>query len=221
MRNLRGPGYVHRPVRAHVKSPIPNSSCAIRTGPQSTVGTAGSAPLILSRGDKIEQNIELGRYECGICCDEDINREDVIWYCQTCWTVYHLQCITRVAVAATTDTELADEFHLVWKCPTCRSEYAGSPWELCCKSKTFGMRCIIVLKARRVQEERAWQSRNYHISSKLMRVRVSEALSLWTHMPQGLPRWTMRSVSSRLSCQERHKRRPLERGRSGSRTPAR
>lgn len=192
MKNLRGPGYLPRPVRAHLKRHTLRSD--LHVSAEESAGSSDTAPAALSRGDQIEEDIEMGRYECGICCDEDINRKESIWYCQTCWAVYHFGCITRVALAARTDTVLADELHLIWRCPSCRSEYAGSPWELCCKSLIDNKAFIILLNTSRVQKKPTRQSGNYETFCELLWHGVSKTIILWTLMPQNLSCGPLRRV---------------------------
>lgn len=92
-------------------------------------------PPVVNQRCEIEEEINQGRYECGICCDENIKRGDQIWYCHTCWSVYHHDWITRVALATTREFDLVDQSSLEWNCPTCRAEYVGEPLELCFKSE--------------------------------------------------------------------------------------
>ena len=96
---------------------------------------ADAVPPVVDRGREIEEAINSGSYECGICCDENITRRDQIWYCCTCWAVYHHDCIYRLALATAREEDLEDHSNLEWSCPTCRAVYGGEPLDFCCKSK--------------------------------------------------------------------------------------
>jgi len=85
MKNLRCPGYLPPPARAHLRSPAVEHGCTALAVPERAL--FGSTPPVLFRGQQIEKDINEGLYECRICCDENINSDSVIWYCQTCRTV--------------------------------------------------------------------------------------------------------------------------------------
>lgn len=88
------------------------------------------------RGQQIHEDIDTGNQTCDICLDS-IERAHRIWYCQECWHVFHYKCMADAAngrAPSVASREMAVvATNRVWKCPSCRTEYAGQPWELCCR----------------------------------------------------------------------------------------
>ena len=82
-------------------------------------------------GQRIHEDIDNGLYECGICI-EKVRRDNTIWFCETCWNIYHRDCIKKCA-AGRPNKSVAPGRH--WKCPSCRAEYVGAPKSTCCRSQ--------------------------------------------------------------------------------------
>lgn len=81
-------------------------------------------------GQRIEDDINSGQYECGICIDK-VARDSAIWYCMTCWNVCHHDCMQKCAAGGANRTIAPGRR---WKCPSCRAVYAGPPRLVCCES---------------------------------------------------------------------------------------
>lgn len=79
------------------------------------------APDIATR---THEDIANGVYECPICTSE-IDRLSKVWSCKTCWTVFHLSCITRWSqnegsTVARRQQETEDlPPPRQWRCPGC------------------------------------------------------------------------------------------------------
>lgn len=75
-------------------------------------------------GARTHEDILNGVYECPICTSE-IVRDSKIWSCKTCWTVFHLSCITKwssnegsnLAQHPNAEGELPPRRQ--WRCPGC------------------------------------------------------------------------------------------------------
>ena len=139
MKKLQRPGDLPRPVSVHLRASTTDVESSRQDMPgEYIIDEAGRSN---TRGQTIERQMQEGIYEYGIFCDEDIDRNSVIWYCQTCWTVFHKNCIAKVVVQSAPQTGVYHMPDVEWKCPNCRARYAGSPWEMCCES------CMLKLKA--------------------------------------------------------------------------
>lgn len=79
------------------------------------------APDISTR---IHEDILNGVYECAICTSE-VGRNIKIWSCRTCWTVFHLSCITKWSInegsSVTQQRNAEDDLPppRQWRCPGC------------------------------------------------------------------------------------------------------
>lgn len=91
-----------------------------------------------SQRSKLEENLKNGSYECMICCEE-IRISDAIWSCNnSCFNIFHLNCISTWACADSNDTR-ADQRNpqasaasgaaapssgaqnTGWRCPACQT----------------------------------------------------------------------------------------------------
>lgn len=73
---------------------------------------------------RTHEDISNGLYECPICTSE-ILRSSTVWSCKTCWTVFHLACISTWAKnegSTKTQHRDAEDQHpqpRQWRCPGC------------------------------------------------------------------------------------------------------
>lgn len=81
-------------------------------------------------GQRIQDDIDSGQYECGICIDK-VKRDNEIWYCKTCWNVCHHDCMQKCAAGGANRIILRGQ---KWKCPSCRAVYSGPPRLICCEA---------------------------------------------------------------------------------------
>ena len=93
-------------------------------------------PGDLDLSSRIHYDITRGSYECGICTDK-VHRRSWIWSCDTCWTVFHLDCIRKWALkdASTSSSERPDvetptQRH--WRCPGCNLQKEDIPLDYTC-----------------------------------------------------------------------------------------
>ncbi|EEB07651.1 shuttle craft like transcriptional regulator [Schizosaccharomyces japonicus yFS275] len=70
----------------------------------------------LDLGSKITYEIKTGQYECLICTDSVKHRHPV-WYCNTCFHVFHLKCITKWCT-----NSLQNMNERNWRCPACQTQ---------------------------------------------------------------------------------------------------
>lgn len=126
---LQGDAPEFHPGQPHTFRPK-TTRRAGRTNPQSShakeprlrrgSGLKSLAPDIATR---THEDISNGVYECPICTSE-VGRSSKIWSCTTCWTVFHLTCITRwstnegsTLAHRNTDGDLPPPRQ--WRCPGC------------------------------------------------------------------------------------------------------
>lgn len=75
-------------------------------------------------GTRTHEDILNGIYECPICTNE-VGRNSKVWSCKTCWTVFHLSCITKWSIneGSTLAQQRNTEGDLPpprqWRCPGC------------------------------------------------------------------------------------------------------
>lgn len=50
------------------------------------------------QSDQLAQQLTAGTYECMVCCDR-VKGRDQVWSCDSCYHVFHLQCIRKWATA--------------------------------------------------------------------------------------------------------------------------
>ena len=128
---LQGDAPEFRPGQPHVSRPknprkpktIPNLETAHGKGPRLRRDSSlkSTAPDIATR---THEDISNGLYECPICTNE-VAPNSKIWSCNTCWTVFHLTCITRwsknegstLAPQRNTEGDLPSPRQ--WRCPGC------------------------------------------------------------------------------------------------------
>ena len=81
---------------------------------------------------RTHEDISNNLYECPICTSE-IGRQSKVWSCKTCWTVFHLSCITKWsanegAVAAQQQIQNGNiPPPRQWRCPGCNLPKDGLP----------------------------------------------------------------------------------------------
>lgn len=68
-------------------------------------------------GERIEEDILHGNYECSVCMNSVRNRSPV-WSCRSCWCVFHFACIRHWS------TERPSRY---FTCPSCREDYPKPP----------------------------------------------------------------------------------------------
>ena len=86
-------------------------------------------------GQRIQEDIGNGRYQCGICY-EPVSKADKIWHCNVCWSVYDHQCILDWARGHRSLPEVKASIPCghEWSCPSCKAENFGPPMLYCCES---------------------------------------------------------------------------------------
>ena len=95
------------------------------------------ATVDLDLGSRIHNEISSGTYECGICTDK-VTRRSWLWSCDTCWTVFHLDCVKKWAHKDLThrQTERRDgaapPAPAKWRCPGCNLLKEDVPFEFIC-----------------------------------------------------------------------------------------
>lgn len=118
-----GQPHISRPhnIRRAKGNTTPQSSHAKASRLRRDSGLKSTAPDIATR---THEDISNGVYECPICTSE-VARSSKIWSCKTCWTVFHLTCITRwstnegstLAQQRNTEGDLPPPRQ--WRCPGC------------------------------------------------------------------------------------------------------
>ena len=92
------------------------------------------APDIATR---THEDILNNLYECPICTSE-IGRHSKVWSCKTCWTVFHLSCITKwstnegAAIAQQQNQNGDIPPPRQWRCPGCNLPKDVLPSMYCC-----------------------------------------------------------------------------------------
>lgn len=78
-----------------------------------------AAPDISTR---IHEDVANRLYECAICTSE-VLRNSKIWSCKTCWTVFHLSCVTKWSKNEGSTQQRQQEEGIPlprqWRCPGC------------------------------------------------------------------------------------------------------
>ena len=98
------------------------------------------APDIATR---THEDISNNLYECPICTSE-IGRHSKVWSCKTCWTVFHLSCITKwsknegAAMAQQTNQDGHIPLPRQWRCPGCNlpKDVLPSSYTCWCEKET-------------------------------------------------------------------------------------
>ena len=128
------PGLLSRPTSKssfHTAHASLNNEIALETVSRSSSSATSQKQLskAASLGQRIHEDINNDLYECGICIDK-VRRDNTIWFCETCWNIYHQDCIKNCA-AGGANRRVKPERH--WKCPSCRAAYVGGPKSTCCE----------------------------------------------------------------------------------------
>ena len=86
-----------------------------------------SKHLFLFDTECMEEQLWRADYECSVCVDV-VRRQDAIWSCRQCYTVFHLRCIKKWArnpsSAAGGDENQAEGRtggKFGWRCPACQN----------------------------------------------------------------------------------------------------
>lgn len=83
---------------------------------------------------RTHEDIDNGHYECAICTGE-VLRSEKVWSCQTCWTVFHLQCVkswSESAIKQQEDQARQGTQRPQWRCPGCNLPKADLPTSYTC-----------------------------------------------------------------------------------------
>ncbi|XP_066435322.1 transcriptional repressor NF-X1 [Eleutherodactylus coqui] len=78
-------------------------------------------------GSLIEQ-LSAEKYECMVCCDI-IRVMAPVWSCQSCYHVFHLNCIKKWARSPASQ---AEDGNSGWRCPTCQNVSSRAPNNYTC-----------------------------------------------------------------------------------------
>ncbi|XP_036595164.1 transcriptional repressor NF-X1 isoform X1 [Trichosurus vulpecula] len=78
-------------------------------------------------GSLIEQ-LTTEKYECMVCC-EVVRMMAPVWSCQSCYHVFHLNCIKKWARSPASQ---AEDAHRGWRCPACQNVSAQVPSTYTC-----------------------------------------------------------------------------------------
>uniref|UniRef100_A0A8C6UGD8 Nuclear transcription factor, X-box binding 1 n=1 Tax=Neogobius melanostomus TaxID=47308 RepID=A0A8C6UGD8_9GOBI len=97
-----------------------------RTGPRSH-HDRGPESNETQTGCLIEQLSE-EKYECMVCC-EIVRAVAPVWSCQSCYHVFHLNCIKKWARSP---ASLADDSEEGWRCPACQNVALKHPSAYTC-----------------------------------------------------------------------------------------
>ena len=114
------PGQQHA-LRSRTSRKPQVDSLNSRNNPSRESKLKSTKPDIATR---THEDISNGLYECPICTSE-ILRNSKVWSCKTCWTVFHLACISTWAKnEGSTKTQHRDnEVQILqprqWRCPGC------------------------------------------------------------------------------------------------------
>ena len=120
------PGQQHRPRARHPRGGKPGPP-PVRHQQHATPRTRRNSSLKSKAADiatRTHEDISNNLYECPICTSE-VGRHSRIWSCKTCWTVFHLTCITKWS---TNEGSTAAQQHnqnsdmpptRQWRCPGC------------------------------------------------------------------------------------------------------
>ena len=101
-----------------------------------TLRRRGDPPGDLDLTSRIHHDISRGAYECGICT-EKIHRRSWIWSCETCWTVFHLDCTRKWALKDASKPpserpDVAAPAQRYWRCPGCNLQKEDIPLDYTC-----------------------------------------------------------------------------------------
>lgn len=138
-------------------------------------------------GQRIQDDINSGQYECGICMDK-VTRDSAIWFCKTCWNVCHHDCMQKCAAGGANRTVAPGRG---WKCPSCRAGYSGPPRLTCCEPlAALHSFLIIMLMICRVCNF-TWQCQQKWTASEFLRVSLFQTTVLSSPLLPTLPCGTM------------------------------
>jgi transcriptional repressor NF-X1 len=113
--------------------PVPVRNSIPTKAPRARRMSKSAAPDIATR---IHEDISNRLYECAICTSE-VLRNSKIWSCKTCWTVFHLSCITKWSKnEGSTQQQRRQEGDIPlprqWRCPGCNLPKDDLPTSYTC-----------------------------------------------------------------------------------------
>jgi transcriptional repressor NF-X1 len=81
---------------------------------------------------RIHEDIDHQVYECAVCTDEISRLRSKIWFCRTCWAVFHLKCVQKWAGRKQDAPQNGETESKSWRCPGCNLEQSQFPDRFTC-----------------------------------------------------------------------------------------